>query len=312
MKQFIKDQKVTYNLMSYTGYKALVVFALLLESPKTFNEICEYFCQHPYLREKISIDTFRVYMNSLRRIGCEIKRFRDENKESRYVIIKHPFELNINPEQQQSILKVLKSIVKNVKINELLALKSFFEKINYYIDNEDFINEIKKITMLKDINTEILKTLLECCEKKDQIILTYNSPNSGSKDIEIIADKISISNNKIYLYGTGLEYKQYANFAVSRITQIKEIKADKTIPYNLEEIEVVYKLNSTNINLSQNETLIEQDKNYSIIKVVTSNRFLLKQKFLELGPKCIILEPEDFKNEFVTLLNDMKAGYYCG
>lgn len=312
MKQFIKDQKVTYNLMSYTGYKALVVFALLLESPKTFNEICEYFCQHPYLREKISIDTFRVYMNSLRRIGCEIKRFRDENKESRYVIIKHPFELNINPEQQQSILKVLKSIVKNVKINELLALKSFFEKINYYIDNEDFINEIKKITMLKDINTEILKTLLDCCEKKEQIILSYNSPNSGSKDIEIIADKISISNNKIYLYGTGLEYKQYANFAVSRITKIKEIKADKTIPYNLEEIEVVYKLNSTNINLSQNETLIEQDKNYSIIKVVTSNRFLLKQKFLELGPKCIILEPEDFKNEFVTLLNDMKAGYYCG
>ena len=86
MKQFIKNQKVTYNLMSFTGYKALLIFNLLTESPKSYEEIKNYIYNHPYLREQISMDTMRVYMNSLKRLGCEIKRIKGEDKVSRYFI----------------------------------------------------------------------------------------------------------------------------------------------------------------------------------------------------------------------------------
>ena len=97
MKEFIKNQKVTYNLMSFTGYKALLLFSLLSESPKSYNDISDYFFNHPYLRERISIDTLRVYINSLKRIGCEIKRTRGEDKISRYMVVSHPFELKMTP-----------------------------------------------------------------------------------------------------------------------------------------------------------------------------------------------------------------------
>ena len=50
MKEFLKNQKVTYNLMSFTGYKALILFSLLTDGPKSYSEICEYFLKHPYLR----------------------------------------------------------------------------------------------------------------------------------------------------------------------------------------------------------------------------------------------------------------------
>jgi len=53
MKQFIKNNKVTYNLMSFTGYKGLLIFTLLIESPKSYEEVCEYFIKDKYLREKI-------------------------------------------------------------------------------------------------------------------------------------------------------------------------------------------------------------------------------------------------------------------
>ena len=80
----------------------------------------------------------------------------------------------------------------------------FFEKIGAYVKNEEFVADIKKISMLKDINLELLEDLVDCCDKKEQIVITYNSPNSGEKEIELIADKIETSNGKIYLYGFGL------------------------------------------------------------------------------------------------------------
>ena len=313
MKEFLKNQKVTYNLMSFTGYKALVLFSLLAEGPKSYDEICSYFLNHPYLREKISIDTVRVYINSLKRIGCDVKRIRGEDSISRYVILSHPFELKLSPEQIQSIVKVYKSIVKNMDVTELLAMDNFFEKIGSYIKNNQFISDMKKISMLRDIDKELLKDLLDCCDKKQQIVINYSSPNTGKKDIEIIADKIDISNNKIYLYGIGFEYKQYGSFLVNRINQIKEIKLQKTIPDDLQVIRVIYELKCPpdKIELNDNEKIIEQNKNKTVIEVTTSNEFLLRQRLLEYGPLCKIIHPDEFKNKFVELLKDMKAGYYC-
>lgn len=313
MKEFIKSNKVTYNLMSFTGYKALLLFSLLAESPKSYDEICNYFFNHPYLREKISIDTLRVYINSLKRIGCEVKRFRGEDKISRYVITAHPFELKMSEEEMQSVIKTYKSLVKNINVNELLSLEKFFEKIGKYIKSDKFINEIKNISPLKDINREILEELLDCCEKKNQIVIEYNSPNSGIKAIEILTDKIDISNGKVYLYGTGFEYMEYGIFLVSRIKRIKEIKLNKTIPENLKTICITYELtcNPENLSLDRNEKLIKSDTNKATIELTTSNEFLAKQKFLEYGPTCKIISPENFRNDFITLLNNMKAGYYC-
>lgn len=314
MKEFIKNQKVTYNLMSFTGYKALLLFSLLTEGPKSYEEICEYFLNHPYLREKISIDTLRVYINSLRRIGCEVKRFRGDDKISRYVITAHPFELKLTGEQIQSVIKIYKSIVKNMDVKELLSMERFFEKIGSYIKNDDFIADIRKISMLRDIDKKLLEDLLECCERKEQIVILYNSPNSGEKSIELIADKVDASNGKIYLYGTGFEYMQYGSFLVSRIKKINEIKIEKTIPGELKEFRITYTLDGSpdKLNLDDNEKIIEKHNNYAVIEMKTSNDFLAKQKLLEYGPICKVLEPESFKNDFIKLLKDMKAGYYCG
>lgn len=300
--------------MSFTGYKALLLFSLLTEGPKSYEEICEYFFNHPYLREKISIDTLRVYINSLRRIGCEVKRFRGDDKISRYVITAHPFELKLSDEQIQSVIKIYKSIVKNMDVKELLSMERFFEKIGSYIKNDDFIADIRKISMLRDIDKKLLEDLLDCCDRKEQIVIQYNSPNSGEKSIELIADKIDSSNGKIYLYGTGFEYMQYGSFLVSRIKKINEIKVEKTIPENLKEFRITYTLECSpdKLNPADNEKIIEKHNNYAVIEMKTSNDFLAKQKLLEYGPICKVLEPESFKNDFIKLLKDMKAGYYCG
>lgn len=312
MKEFIKSKKVTYNLMSFTAFKALLLFSELTKGPKSYKEICDIFYNHPYLHEKISIDTFRVYMNSLKRFGCEFKRIKGKDKESKYYITTHPFELNYTPEQLQSALKVFKTLIKNLDIEEIIAIEELFEKLGRYIKNEDFINEAKKISLLKNIDKNILKSLIECCEKKNQIIITYASPNSGTKKMELIADKIDIQNGKIYLCGIGFEYKQYGTFPISRIKNIDDIKTEHTLSKEFEELRVVYELyNTSNPRLNNFETIIEHAQDKILIEIKSSNKFILKQRLLELGSNCKIIYPEDFKQEFITLLKNMKAGYYC-
>lgn len=313
MKEFIKNQKVTYNLMSFTGFKALLIFSLLADGPKSYEDINQYLFNHPYLREKISIDTLRVYINSLKRLGCEVKRIRGEDKISRYVITKHPFELKLTQDQIQSIIKVYKSIVKSMDIKEIISMAHFFEKIGAYIKNQEFVAEIKKISMLNDVDIKLLEDLVECCDKKEQIVILYNSPNSGKKNVELIADKIETSNGKIYLYGTGFEYMQYGSFLVSRIIKINEIKLHSNIPKDIKSLKIIYELNcdEQKVKLLTNEKIINSTNNKTIVEMDTSNEFLAKQRLLEYGPLCKILEPESFKKDFINLLKDMKAGYYC-
>ena len=248
MKQFLKDQKITYNLMSFTGYKALILFNLLTEGPKSYNEICDYFMNHPYLREKISIDTLRVYINSLKRVGCEVKRFRGEDKESRYVILSHPFELKITPEQMQSIIKIYKSLVKNIDIKELLSLENFFEKIYSYIKNDEFLSNIRKVSMLNGIDKHLLTNLIGCCDKKDQIVITYNSPNSGKKNIEFRllnekseninqGDKIKfrvLDNDNLYILASVVEKFVFNN--IDELWKHKEILSNNVLGYTKEEL----------------------------------------------------------------------------
>ena len=115
------------------------------------------------------------------------------------------------------------------------------------------------------------------------------------------------------MYGTGFEYLQYGSFPVSRIIQINEIKLHHNIPNDIKNLKIIYELkcDSKKVKLDANEKIINTDNNKTVIEMDTSNDFLAKQRLLEYGPLCTILEPENFKKDFINLLKDMKAGYYC-
>lgn len=314
MREFIKSQKVTYNLMSFTAFKSLIVFRILTEGPKTLQEIIQAIEDNQYLREKVSEDTIRVYMNSLRKIGCTINRVKGKDKISRYVINSHPFELNLTDDQKKSLLIVYAALVRSMDAKDMIFMDDLFEKIAKYIKDDDvFLDEIRNISLLNGINKELLAKLLNCCDKKQQIVIKYNSPRSGKKDIEIITDKIEVRNEKIYLLGFGLEYNEQGMFQVQRILEIKEIKNTKIELNNSKNITVVYKLEPIigKLKLEDNEKLIRKRGNSAIIEVSSSSEFLLKQKFLELGPICEILEPVDFRETYIKTLKEMKARYYC-
>lgn len=310
MKEFLKTNKVTYNLMSFTGFKSIIIFSLLLEGPKSYQELRAAIENHEYLHESVSIDTLRIYLNSLRKIGCKISKYTKDGI-TRYSIDSHPFELKITKEQAQSIIKVFKAIYQSIDISDLLSLQKFFDKFSNFITNEDLKIKLKNISPLHNINPEIIQDLMTYSGSNTEIIIYYNSLTSGKKNINIIVDKLEVSNGKLYLYGISSEHKNYSSFLVSRIIKITGInlkKSDLKIPVYQIGYEV-RTIPNEKFELENNEKIINKNSEKIHVEITSPNKFGIMQRIMSLSPNCKILYPQDFKKEFIDNLTKMKEGY---
>lgn len=304
MQEFLINNTVNCNLMSLTGYRTLVILKALMESPKSNTQINDYLFNNEYIKEKFSSDTLRIYINSLRDIGCEITSANKSNSKQ-YQLISHPFTYDIPQSQLKAISKVYKNICNNVAIKEIIELETFFTKIADLVSNEKAKDCLKNISILKGINKNILNDLLIHCKNKNQIIFLYNSPKTGEKEIEIIADKLSFKSDTIYLWGNNLTHKEYSYFALDRILKINRIKFVKD-ENNFPPIKIIYELYNHNENYipKPDEKIIKKTDNKLVIEVISRNEFNLMQRILHLAGDCKVIEPAEFKTK---LLNKLKA-----
>lgn len=311
MKEFMKSNTVTYNLMSFTGFKSILIFSLLLENPKSYEELRAYLQSHEYLHETVSIDTLRIYLNTLRKIGCKITKT-SKNRITRYSIDSHPFELKINERQAKSILKIYKAISKSIEITDFISLQKFFEKFSQYITNEDLKIKLKNISPLNNINPQLINDLTTYAQNNTEITILYNSLNSGKKNIDILVDKLAINNGKLYVYGINSEHKNYSSFLVSRIIKIisVNIKESKlTAPI----LKVCYELKKDieeSIELLNCEKIINTTDDKIIIEITSPNKFGIVQRIMFHSNKCKVLYPSAFKSEIISCLKQMKEGYF--
>ncbi len=310
MKEFNKTNTVTYNLITYTGFKSLLLFSLLLESPKSYEEIIEYFKNHPHLKEEVSVDTIRVYLTSLKKIGCEIHKTNKAGGKKFY-ITKHPYEFNINDKQIKGIIKIYKILQNTIDVNDLIIFEKFIRQLAEKINNPDFTDAINKVSLFKKINMNLLDKLVECTKNKNSITILYNSPTSGKKEIKVITDKLGIYRNNIYLYGISLEYKQDTSYLVSRIIDIVDIDENNDARIEIAPITVGYELGTLTpgAKLSENEKIVEIKDNSVIIEAQTTNLFMMKRKILDYGGLCTVLYPEDFRNDIINTLKEMREVY---
>lgn len=309
MQEFLTNNTVNCNLMSLTGYRTLVILGLLMESPKSTDEINEYFSNHQYIKEKFSNDTLRIYINSLRAIGCEITRASKINKK-KYELLSHPFTYDIPKSQLKSIAKIYKSIYYKIEIEKIVDIENFFRKLILHIKNENTNTFLRNTSVLKNVDKDILDDLLIHCKKKNQIKFTYNSPKSGPKDIEIVADKLSLKSGKLYLWGHNLTHKEYSYFSVEKIIKIcsiKLLKSRETFPLT----KVIYEIYNHNDNyiLEEDEKIIEKTTETLIIETNSKNEFDVMQRILYMNNNCKVISPEAFKTKLLTKLKAMEKSY---
>lgn len=310
MKEYIKHSKVTYNLMSFTGYKSLLIFSFLTEGPKSYDEIREYLKEQKYLRESVTEDTVRIYLNSLREVGCQINRVTIDGT-VKYSMDTHPFQLKISSKQALSIIKLFKAIYREIDVYDLLSMQSLFEKISKYITNTKLKESVQSVSPLYNVPEKVIKSLVLYTRDKCVIVADYNSPNSGIKKVIIKTDKLFVSEGKLYLCGVSSEHGNYSNFLVSQIMTVPivltgEPELELNEPYH---VGCEIKKNIDNFELLENEELIEQDDEKMIIEITSANKFEIMQRIMSLTTSCTVLYPNEFQTYIVECLQEMKEGY---
>ncbi len=312
MKNFAKTNTITHNLMSFSGFKALLIFSLLVQKPCTYKEIKYVIDNNEYLKEKISIDTIRVYLNSFRKVGCDIKKIK-EGKTVKYFIDSHPFEFRVDDNLAQDIIKVYNSISKEVDLDDYLSLQKFFNRLALYIDNETLKQKFLYLSPVKNTNENLIAELKKYILLRREITISYNSSVSGIKDINIIPDKLHISNGKLYLSGYSFDYENYSGFLVSKIIGIKSVNIEQK-KSDVSELKVVYEYykslsDDTGLELNNNEKIIEESEDKVIVEITTKNEFFTMQRILSLADKCKVVSPQSFKNKVISVLKQMKEEY---
>lgn len=309
MQEFLLNNTVNCNLMSLTGYRTLVILNLLMESPKSNDEINEYFFNHQYIKEKFSNDTLRIYINSLRLIGCEITRANKSNKQ-KYELISHPFTYDIPQNHINAIEKLYKNMYDKIDIRDVISIENLFEKLAAYTKNNITKEALKNISFLKNINKNILEDLIIHCKNKNQITFLYNSPKSNIKKIEIIADSLSFKSGKLYIFGNNLTHNEYSYFSIDRITDICSIKFQKE-KKEFPSLKVIYELKNKNGEYIPeiDEKIIEKTKDKLTIEVNSKNEFSLTQRILHVANDCKVIYPKDFKIKLLNKLKTMEASY---
>ncbi len=311
MRNFLETNTVTHNLMSFSGFKAMLIFSMLVQSPKTYEELKRALENNEYLKETVSIDTIRIYMNSLKKIGCNIKK-NYEGRTVKYYIDSHPFELKITDKQVDSIIKVYNAIAKSIEISDFLVLNDFFNKILPYISNEDLKLKLKNLSPINNINYNLILELMEYTENNTEITILYNAKNSGKKkQIDILADKMNVINGKLYLMGYNSEYQNYAEFLVSNIIKIVSVNLQSpklTSPEYTVRYEY-FKEDNSIFEPMEIETIEEETESHIIVKIKTRNKFIIMQRILSHSNKCKVISPENYKQEIISILKSMKEGY---
>ena len=192
-----------------------------------------------------------------------------------------------------------------------MSLQQFFNKVSDYIDNEDLKIKLRNISPLNNIDKKMLSDLMRYAANNNEIVVYYNSSASGKKNITILADKLYINNNKLYLAGYNSEHNSYSSFLVSKIIKIVGVNIEnKTL--EVPEITVGYKYVCSSSEIFEpipNEKVLKTEGNENLVEISSRNKFDIMQRILSLSPKCTVLYPEDFKKDIVQTLKKMKEAY---
>ncbi|MBR1680187.1 hypothetical protein IJ707_00165, partial [bacterium] len=151
MLNTLRLEDIKPESINLTGVRLLVLFSLLLESPKTADEINEYFERNNYPKDTFSTDTLRNDLNALRYAGCNITRA-DKSNNFKYTLTTHPFELFIDKDIAMSLYKLYNKSYKYLTVEQLIKIENLFCTLADYTSDDDTSEFLKGISLIKNID----------------------------------------------------------------------------------------------------------------------------------------------------------------
>ncbi len=299
------------NNASLTGYKIFKILKLLKTDACSDADINMEFLKDKLLKKAVSKDTICLYINTLRKIGCDISRPTKTNS-YKYVLKYNPFDFTIKDSEHDTLCTIMSSLIRTNDWKFILEVNDAFNELKKQSQgkNFDFLGIISDIA---NIDKKIILELQKYCSKKRIISVDYSSPSSLTlKKITLIPDEMFIENEKFYLWGYNFEKKEMQYIRIDRIKSIKSvsIKESKIPAFKtpIATFKIKNELCKTFIPESH-QKILSRNENELLIQEPITNKFKFIQKILSYGENCLLLSPKTVVEEVKLMLEFMERTY---
>lgn len=308
---FQPEVNTDLNKISLTGLRALIFIGLLINKPCSLKEIKQALIDYKIISEKSSDDILRIDLNTIKLMGCEVDRPSVKN-DFKYVLTKHPFDLKITKDDVSILKKVYNSIKNKIGLDKLFDYDELFKNLANYVCDEEIKELLLGISILKYYNIENLKDFVIDCQQKKTLEILYKKTTSKNEEKrEIIAQKIEIKNDKLYLYSYDVEKQESRVFNIRRIVSVLSRKIKKG-DYEIKMTKIKFIIKNVDIEqLEDNEKIVEELETGFIVEAEYYNDFIAIQRILSFGANCILLEPQELKVKIIDKIKEMRKNYGC-
>lgn len=296
---------------SSTGFRVLFLLDLLLEAPRTKEEIINELSRNPLI-ETASKETVRLDLNTLKNAGFEIKNLGKKGS-YRYKIYQSPIKFKLTKKELKVLSQTKDAILKLSNWEYILKLYKVFEKISELIEDEEEKNELLNFRYFSNIDFKLLGELNALTKRKKTVILLYNSPNSGLKEILIKLKEIKYTGSKLHIIGTS---KEYPDNTVLRADNI--LKTVKILGKNEEKEKrngtkkAIFKIKKDAkefMNFLVEEKILKETKDEIEIELKSDNDFMIIQRLLSYGYNLVSIKNEDIKKKYIETLKNTLQNY---
>lgn len=296
--------------ISITGYRMLFILKLLLEKGRGIDEIIDILKDNPITSKSVSKDTVRLTIKSLKSIGCEILR-PSKSTNFKYVLISHPFGLKLTEKDFELLLMLRGKYSLEIPYDKVFILNNLYEKLVSLTNNELLIQRTLDTNPLGNIDKKILAEFSSKKLNGKKINIEYISPEYGTENIDIIPEKITYENGKLYLSCYIFKYKTSSVLNMERIKKINSVdifpsqKVDDFFDVRYE----VFGMSYMTFDVAENEKIIEDTKSSIVVEAKVNNEFLFVQRLLLFGSDFKIISPDFFREKLISKIKLIQKGY---
>lgn len=302
------DTQCNPRQISLTGVRAIVILALLNIKPSTFEEIKEFLIESNIVTREYSIDTIRIDLNTLKYIGCDISKA-TKRTDNKYILRSHPFQLQLSPEEVNTLAKIYKHIYKNLSLERLLEYDNLFEKLADGVESEYTKEVLKGISVLKGLDKSLIYEVLNDAKRHSRLKILYTAGNSRDEEYDITVEKLGFRSDKLYIYcfNHSINKRTFLNFSRLKKVLVRSLRSENV---SGEDVVVEFNLrNYKDYELEETEQILSTDDNIAYIKGVYYTDFIALQRILSFGSDCVIIAPSELKRVLLDRLHSMRKQY---
>lgn len=322
--------------MNSTAYRIFKLLQWLIQEPLSVDAMNARFCADPLICKPVSNDSIWLYINTLKSLGCNIKRPSPKNS-FQYEMVSHPFGLALTEDQLDALSQAKAFAQQRFTRQEMRALDALLKKVVSFTVCEDPQQLVAQLfARSRSFDYEDLSHHVEALEHSavaQQLIqLTYLSPQHGEKTFHFLPMSLFYERGVVYVRGERADFDHPSTLRVDRVlgiapaeddglkTQLQLRQQDRTevviqvfvenpeqfVGFGLDENKGIY---HESLRWVDRQALPVAEASYYEVILQIREFFFLKQTLLLCGLPFRIAAPSHLRDELRQTLEVMKQYY---